>query len=167
MLFLCVAVTIHCQSFSYKKVGRYILLDRHLVLIWESFSFCCCLQMFHVWHKSKCGNFDCIYFYMFETKNFLFCQLKHETVLIFVFQETYFAKLNEDWNVTLVGVGGLFRLTTWWGLNLIEKKSSRIAESEFGYLRVCNLIIFLSIKSESVAPLRKITKPTFRRWFWS
>ena len=30
------------------------------------------------------------------------------------------------------------RRTTWWGLNLIEKKSSRIAESGFEYLRVCS-----------------------------
>ena len=28
--------------------------------------------------------------------------------------------------------------TTWWGLNLTERKSSRIAESGFEYLRVCS-----------------------------
>ena len=32
-------------------------------------------------------------------------------------------------------------LTTWWGLNLIENKSSRIAESGFEYLRVCSFIV--------------------------
>ena len=32
-------------------------------------------------------------------------------------------------------------LTTWWGLNLIERKSSRIAESRFQYLRVCSFIV--------------------------
>ena len=31
--------------------------------------------------------------------------------------------------------------TTWWGLNIIEKKSSRIAESGFEYLRVCSFIV--------------------------
>ena len=31
--------------------------------------------------------------------------------------------------------------TTWWGLNLIERKSSRIAESGFEYLRVCSFIV--------------------------
>ena len=32
-------------------------------------------------------------------------------------------------------------LTTWWGLNLIEKKSSRIAESGFECLSVCSFIV--------------------------
>ena len=34
-----------------------------------------------------------------------------------------------------------YRVTTWWGLNLIERKSSRIAESGFQYLRVCSFIV--------------------------
>ena len=33
---------------------------------------------------------------------------------------------------------GYFKRTAWWGLNLIERKSSRIAESGFEYLRVCS-----------------------------
>ena len=32
-------------------------------------------------------------------------------------------------------------ITTWWGSNLIEKKSFRIAESGFGKLRVCSFIV--------------------------
>ena len=34
------------------------------------------------------------------------------------------------------------RFTAWWGWNLIEKKSPRIAECRFGYLRVCSSIIY-------------------------
>ena len=50
-----------------------------------------------------------------------------------------------NWKITLnhVTLRCMFKQhTTWWGLNLIEKKSSRIAESWFVYLRACSSIIY-------------------------
>ena len=42
------------------------------------------------------------------------------------------------WYVRLIDP---YHPTTWWSLNLIESKSSKIAESSFGYLKLCSLIV--------------------------
>ena len=52
--------------------------------------------------------------------------------------------------------------TTWWGWYLIEKKSPRIAECRFGYLRVCSSIIY-SQQNPKTEPLWEKSQNLFSR----